>query len=99
MPTADLTDGRGHQQRGQCFALRKSNSADEGPVSAHCHGLSDEWGWKGRMVWADQPYYVLVQVCLGGVGPQFTVPEAVWISPGYSAEELPRVASLSEVGQ
>ena len=51
------------------------------------------------MIWADQPYYVLVQVCLGGVGPQFTVPEALWISPGYSAEELPRVASLSEVGQ
>ena len=69
MPTADLTNSRGHQQRGQCFALSKSNGADEGPVSGHCHGLSDEWGWKCGMVWADQPYDVLVEVCLVGVGP------------------------------
>ena len=60
MPTAGLTDGRGRQQRGQCFALSKSNGADEGPVSAHCHGLSDEWGWKCRMVWVDQPYDILI---------------------------------------
>ena len=49
MPTADLTDSRGHQQRGQCFARARARARARVRVlvvsseSSHCQKTTRPW--------------------------------------------------------